>query len=122
MSLAGPLSPRGVPIDRGPRAAFDMTVRQILARLQPAFDSHLDDVNVVIDEVPLLPPNWTDPIPHSAVSHIHGGFQIVIYRIPLTAQEAGKTEIEELLWAVLLERLGEVWNRRPEDLDPRGYN
>jgi len=119
MSLPGPLSPDGVPAHRTPRQAFDDLVAEVLTRLDPHFEREPDHVEVVVEEAPMLPPGWTDPVPRSIVTTAPGGFRIVLYRLPMIGRVSSPDQLEEMVWTVLLTRLGEVWHHDPEDLDPR---
>src|SRR3954454_22126128 len=116
MVLPGPLSPDGVPAHRTPREAFDLLVTDILAVLEPHFAIEPDHVEIVIEEAPLLPPEWTDEVPLSivvgpALGGVIGGMEttrISLYRIPITHRCANPTDIEDLVWSVILDRLAEV--------------
>ncbi|WP_153302979.1 metallopeptidase family protein [Aeromicrobium choanae] len=119
MSLPGPLSPHGAPAHRNPREAFDDLVAGVLTRLDHHFAREPDHVEVVVEEAPLLPPGWDEPVPRSIVNTAPGGFRIVIYRLPVIGRARSAADLEEHVWTVLLTRLGEVWHHDPEDLDPR---
>lgn len=119
MSLPGPLSPRGVPAHRTPREAFDDLVAAVLTRLDPHFEREPDHVEVAVEEAPILPPGWDEPVPRSIVNPAPGGFRIVLYRLPMIGRARSAEQLEDQVWTVLLTRLGEVWHHDPEDLDPR---
>lgn len=119
LSLPGPLSAHGVPVHRNPREAFDDLVADVLTRLDPHFDREPDHVEVAIEEAPLLPPGWDEAVPRSIVNPAPGGYRIVLYRLPIIGRARSADEVEDLVWAVLLSRLAEVWHHDPEDLDPR---
>jgi len=119
LSLPGPLSPAGVPIHRPRRDAFDDLVAAILSRLEPHFDREPDHVEVVIEEAPLLPEAWHEPVPRSIVTAVPGGFRLVLYRLPIIERAVSVEQVEDVVWTVLLTRLGEVWHHDPSDLDPR---
>lgn len=119
MSLPGPLSPRSVPAHRSPREAFDLLVTDILAALEPHFTVEPDQVEVVIEEAPLLPPDWTDEVPLSIVTATADVTRIVLFRVPISHRCLTREDVEELAWSVILDRLAEVWHLSPDDLDPR---
>ncbi len=119
IALPGPLSPAGLPIDQSRRAAFDLLVSQVLTKLDSHFEREAEHVQIVVEEAPKLPDRWTDPVPLSIVNPTRGGHQIVLYRLPLLGRAEDAEQVAELVWTVLLTRLGEVWNHDPEDLDPR---
>ena len=119
MSLPGPLSPDGVPAHRTPRQAFDDLVAEVLTGRDTHFERESDPVQVAVEEAPMLPPGWYDPVPRSIVTTAPGGFRIVLYRLPMIGRVSSPEQLEEMVWTVLLTRLGEVWHHDPEDLDPR---
>jgi len=119
LSLPGPLSPDGPPVHRSRRELFDDLVSEVLARLDHHFEREPDHVEVAVEESPLLPPGWDEPVPRSIVNPAPGGFRIVLYRLPIIGRAATAEQVEEIVWTVLLHRLGEVWHHDPEDLDPR---
>ena len=120
MALPGPLSPHSVPAHRAPRAAFDLLVGDIVAALDHYFEIEPDHVHLVVEEAPMLPPEWTDEVPLSIVVPEQGGSRVVLFRMPITHRGAGGPDaLEDLLWSVILDRLSEVWHISPDDLDPR---
>jgi hypothetical protein len=132
MALPGPLSPRSVPTHRTPREQFDALVQDVLAALEPHFAAEPDPVDVVVEEAPLLPPEWTDEVPTSTASIGEDGARIVLYRLPISQRSAGtpgggagpwaarsSRALEAGVWQVLLDRLAEIWQLSPDDLDPR---
>lgn len=119
MTLPGPLSPSSVPAHRSSRAAFDLLVADILTALEPHFTIEPDHVEVVVEEAPLLPPEWTDDVPLSIVAGTEDDRRVVIFRIPIAHRCAARDELEDLVWSVVLDALAEVWHMSPDDLDPR---
>jgi hypothetical protein len=115
MALPGPLSPRSVPAHRPPKASFDLLVGEVLAALESHFTVEPDQVEVVVEEAPLLPPEWTDDVPLSIVAPMPDGHRIMLFRIPITQ----RCLTEDLVWTIILDRLAEVWHMSPDDLDPR---
>ncbi len=119
LALPGPLSPRSVPTHRTPREAFDHLVSGVLAPLAKHFDAEPDQVEVVVEDVPLLPPEWSEDVPLSSVARRGDVTLVVLYRRPLTERSGGRVDLEEQVWDVVLHRLAEVWQVSPDDLDPR---
>lgn len=119
MALPGPLSPRSVPAHRTPRELFDAQVRQVLVALDRHFAAEPDHVDVVVEEVPLLPPEWDDAVPHSSVVRGEKGSRVVLYRLPITGTCRDAADLEDVVWRVVLDRLAEVWQLSPDDIDPR---
>ncbi|MGA8988525.1 metallopeptidase family protein [Aeromicrobium sp.] len=121
IALPGPLSPGSVPVHRSTRATFDLLVGDVIAALEPHFAVEPDHVEIVVEEAPLLPPEWTDDVPLSVVSAGAGGSRVVLFRIPITQRCAGRDELEDLVWTVVLDRLSELWHISPDHLDPRPH-
>lgn len=119
MALPGPLSPRSVPTHRTPREQFDVLVEAVLGALEKHFAAEPDPVDVVVEEAPLLPPEWDDEVPTSTATIAGGGARIVLYRLPITQRATDSLQLEAAVWQVLLDRLAEVWQLSPDDLDPR---
>lgn len=119
MALPGPLSPNTVPAHRSPRESFDLLVTDILAALEPHFSIEPDHVEIVVEEAPLLPPEWSDEVPMSIVVTAGEATRILLFRIPISHRCTSAEDVEELVWSVILDRLAEVWHMSPDDLDPR---
>lgn len=120
MALPGPLSPRSVPTHRTPREQFDALVQDVLAALERHFAAEPDPVEVVVEEAPLLPPEWDDEVPTSTATIAEGGARIVLYRLPISQRSSHDSRaLEAAVWQVLLDRLAEIWQISPDDLDPR---
>lgn len=119
MAMPGPLSPRSVPAHRTPRESFDLLVGDVLGALDHHFSAEPDHVDIVVEEAPLLPPEWTDEVPLSIVVARPGAMRVVLFRLPMSQRCRNKTDLEDLVWSVILERLAEVWRMSPDDLDPR---
>lgn len=119
MALPGPLSPRSVPVHRPARASFDLLVGEVIAALEPYFVVETDHVQVVVEEAPILPPEWTDDVPLSIIATDTEGSRVVLFRIPIAQRCTSHEDLEDLVWSVVLERLSEVWHISPDDLDPR---
>lgn len=119
LALPGPLSPAGVPSQQTPREEFDALVRAIVTTLEPAFRAEPDPVEVVVEEAPLLPPEWADEVPASVVARHHGTTRVVVFRLPITQRCLTRADLEDMTWSVLIDQLAAVWQVSPDDLDPR---
>jgi predicted Zn-dependent protease with MMP-like domain len=119
MALPGPLSPGSVPSHRTPREQFDMLVERVLTAMEKHFAAEPEPVDVVVEEAPLLPPEWSGDVPTSTGVTVDGTSRIVLYRLPISQRCADSTQLEDGVWQVLLDRLAEVWQVSPDDIDPR---
>ncbi len=119
LALPGPLSPTGVPVQTSPRERFDQLVGEIVTALGPAFRAESDAIEVVVEEGPHLPPEWSDEVPASVVSRHGDTTRVVVFRLPISGRCATEDDLHAMTWSVLIEQLAAVWQVRPEDLDPR---
>ncbi len=119
VALPGPLSATSVPVHRTPRERFDLLVAGVVSALDKHFAAEPEDVDVVVEDVPLLPAGWDDPIPHGAVVRSGSGHRVLLYRLPMTQRCDTAEQLEDLVWGVLLQYLAEAWEVSPEDIDPR---
>jgi predicted Zn-dependent protease with MMP-like domain len=119
MALPGPLSPRSVPAHRSARASFDLLVGDVLADLDHHFVAEADDVHLVVEEAPMLPPEWTDDVPLSVLAPGADATRVVLFRLPISQRCRTERDLEDLVWTVVLDRLSEIWHISPDDLDPR---
>ncbi len=119
VALPGPLSVSSVPVHRTPREHFDLLVAGVLAALDKHFEAEPDQVDVVVEDVPLLAADWDEPIPQGAVVGSEGSRRLVLYRLPITQRCTSPEQLEELLWTVVLRHLAEIWRVHPDDIDPR---
>jgi hypothetical protein len=96
-----------------------MLVGDVLAALDHHFAAEPDHVDIVVEEAPMLPPEWTDEVPLSIVVARPRETRVVLFRLPMSQRCHTRAELEDLVWAVVLERLAEVWHMSPDDLDTR---
>ncbi|EFQ82669.1 hypothetical protein HMPREF0063_11878 [Aeromicrobium marinum DSM 15272] len=120
MALPGPLSPDSVPAHHSPREAFDTLVASVLHALEPHFAVERDDVDIVVEEAPLLPQEWDERVPTSVVAHHHDPTRLVLYRLPMAQVAITHDDLADLVWRTVLDGLAEIWHVPPESLDPRG--
>ncbi len=119
LSLPGPLSPRGIPAHRSPRAEFDLLISDILQSLRPHFEIESEVVEFAVEEAPILPEDWAEDLPLSTVVTTAELARIVLFRLPMTHRSDNENDLIELAWTTVLDRLAEVWHMSPDDLDPR---
>lgn len=117
LSLPGPLSPGRVPVDRSGREIFAAVVEQAVARLSVSLRTRLPDVTIVLEEAPLLPPDWSEPIP--VVAALPTGTdhtQVALFRRPLTERATGADDLPGLVWEALVAQLTVIWDCTPEQV------
>ncbi|KFJ00999.1 peptidase [Bifidobacterium stellenboschense] len=101
---------------------FDDLVAAHIRRLAEAWPQLVKPVQFAVEDVPP-----SDPAPWEAEPSINSRLfpadhgmpaRIVLYRMPLQSHTRGR---DDLQWAIrdeLVIRLGELYGRRPEELDP----
>lgn len=119
MALPGPLSPRSVPAHQSSRAAFDSLVSEVIHALEGRFAAEPEQVEIAVEEAPMLPTEWIGDVPFSTLNRGGASSRVVVFRLPLSARCETRSDLADLVWSVLLTRLGEVWQVSPDDLDPR---
>ena len=92
----------------------------VLAALDHHFSVEPQHVILVVEEAPMLPPEWSDEVPLSIVVGDADSTRIVLFRLPMSQRCHTSNDLEELVWSVVLDRLAELWHISPDDLDPRG--
>lgn len=117
-SLPGPLSPHRVPIDRARREVFDAVVAEAVGALREGLRTRLPDVTIVVEEAPLLPPDFTDPIPVvAALPRDADHTQVVVFRRPLTERAESAADLPIVVWEALVGQLALVWDCPVEEVD-----
>jgi len=99
--------------------AFDLLVGDVIAALDHHFVAESEHVELVVEEVPMLPPEWTDEVPLSIVVPGTASTRVVLFRMPIAHRCATSDDLEDVVWGVILDRLSEIWHVPPDDLDPR---
>lgn len=118
-----PLAPGGVPARRSPAARFDQVALRILRAVAEPWTDRLGDVELAVEEVPVLPAQWTSPTVPLA-SYVErtptARPRLVLFRRPIEHRAENLSELEALLLTVVVEQLAEVLGLPPEDVLP-GY-
>lgn len=119
--LPGPLTPGGVPGVHTRRDRFDATVLDVVGALEERWAEELRQVELVVEEAPLLPADWaaaTVPLA-SLVREPGGRTRLVVFRRPLELRVESRADLAALVFTVLVEQVAELLGRRPEEIDPR---
>ena len=119
LALPGPLSPHGLPVQRTRRENFDSLVAELVELLDPHFRAESEEVEVVVEDAPLLPATWDEPVPMSQVVREATPLRVVVYRLPITQRASDEEMLKDIAWTTVIEALAEVWSIPPDHLDPR---
>lgn len=119
LALPGPVSPTGVRVVRTARGDFDSLVTEVLTALRREHAAALDDVEVAVEEAPLLPDGWSGDVPLSVVVTTAVPVQVVVFRQPITHRAVDGADLANLVWTAMLEAFANLWGTNADDLDPR---
>jgi hypothetical protein len=118
-----PLAPGGVPARRTPAQAFDHVALRIMRAVVARWTDQLGDVELGVEEVPVLPQHWSSStIPLASYVEATGSARprLVLFRRPLEHRAETPADLEALLVTVIVEQLADVLGIPAEDVLP-GY-
>jgi hypothetical protein len=118
-----PLAPGGVPARRTPAEQFDHVALRIMGAVVAPWTDRLGDVELAVEEVPVLPPDWssaTVPLSSYVEATAAGRPRLVLFRRPIEHRTENLVDLETLLLTVIVEQLSEVLGLPVEDVLP-GY-
>jgi hypothetical protein len=114
-------APAGVPAQRSASERFDALALTVMEELWERFPDELRDIQLGVEEVPLLPETWgRDTVPlasYVAAAHGQPG-RVVLLRRPIEHRAGTRADLEALLLTVLVEQVAEVLGLPPEDVHP----
>jgi hypothetical protein len=113
-----------VPARRTPAERFDHVAWRIMRAVVGPWTERLGDVELAVDEVPVLPAHWADTtVPLSSYVEATGTRRprLVLFRRPLEHRAESPGDLEALLLTVIAEQIAEVLNVPVEEILP-GYD
>jgi hypothetical protein len=118
--IARPGKPR-VPAHRTAGERFDALALGVMQELWERFPDELGDVQLGVEEVPLLPAGWSEdtvPLASFVPATARTPARLVLLRRPIEHRAQDRAELEALLLTVLVEQVAEVLGCAPEDVHP----
>ncbi len=118
----GPLSPRGVPAARSPKATFDGIVLTVVRDLEARWHAELGLVEFAVEETPIVPDDWdADTVPLASLVRGSDGrpTRLVLFRRPIELRSQTRGDLSAMVLTVLVEQVSELLGRPPEEVDPR---
>ena len=106
---------------RGER--FDETALRVMRAVVRRWTAELGDVELAVEEVPVLPQGWSDssvPLAAYVTGTATASPRLVLFRRPLEHRAEGPAELEALLLTVVVEQLADVLGIPAEEVHP-GY-
>ena len=122
--LPGPLSPRGVPRTRTPKADFDDIVLGVVERIEERWADQLGLIEFAVEETPLLPDDWAgDTVPLASLVRGAGAdpTRLVLFRRPIDLRSESRGDLAALVLTVVVEELSDLLGVPPEEIEP-GYD
>ena len=118
-----PLLGGTAPAHRTPAEQFDRVALRVLHGVVGRWAEQLGDVELAVEEVPVLPPHWSEStVPLASYVEAAGGRRprLVLFRRPLEHRAEDLAELEALLVTVVVEQVADVLGIAPEEVLP-GY-
>lgn len=115
------LAQGGVPAARTPGERFDLAALAAMQEIWPRFPDELSRVQLAVEEVPMLPHNWSpDAVPLSSYVAARGRepARLVLLRRPIEHRADSLTDLNTLVLTVLIEQVAEILGLRPEEVHP----
>jgi len=115
------LAPSGVPARRRPYERFDLIALSVMQELWDRFPQALADIELGVEEVPLIPEGWgPEAVPLSSFSKAQGGkpARVILLRRPIERRAKSREDLEDLLFTVLVEQVAEILGLDPEEVHP----
>lgn len=110
-----------VPANRSRAERFDAIALSCMEELWERFPVELADVQLAVEEVPLLPDDW-DPGTVPLASYVAGGAgrpaRVVLLRRPIEHRAAHRADLDQLVLTVLVEQVADVLGLPPEAVHP----
>lgn len=121
-SALGLSAATGGPAFPGSRAErFDELVLALVGHLERRWSAVWGSVEFGVEEIPLIPVDWSDDVPLATLVPAVGDTpaRIVVFRRPVERRASGRAETSALVLGLLVERVAELLGREPQEIDPR---
>ncbi|GAB3656428.1 hypothetical protein GCM10027596_10610 [Nocardioides korecus] len=118
----GPDGPHGrVPAHLSRRERFDRVALEVLADIEPHWPDELADLELAVEDIPVLPQTWLSPcVPLAALvaGTATTPARLVLYRRPIEHRAETTLDLEALVLTVVVEQLAEFLGVPAEDVHP----
>lgn len=118
--LRGPLAPPQVPLALTRAEQFDELVLDAVERLERRWPQ-LAEIELAVEEVPPADAErWSEepvPLGRLVLDRPEEPVRIVVYRRPVEARAAGRPELADLVYEVVVEQVAELLGLEPEEID-----
>ncbi len=101
------------------RERFDELALRVVTSVDRRWQHRLGHVEYVVEDVPILPAAWREPtVPLSRLDR-GAPTRIVLFRRPIEHRCETDSDLEPLLFTVVVEQFAELLGIDPHDVDPR---
>jgi predicted Zn-dependent protease with MMP-like domain len=118
----GPGGPHGrVPAHLSRRERFDRVAIEALADIEPRWTEELADLELAVEDIPVLPQTWQSPrVPLAALvgRTATTPARLVLYRRPIEHRAETTLDLEALVLTVVVEQLAEFLGVPAEEVHP----
>lgn len=111
------------PLQRTAGERFDAIAVSFMRELWRRWPEELGEVELGVEEVPLLPDTWHgDSVPLSTyvAAHGHTPARLVLLRRPIEHRTEHSAELRTVILTVLIDQVAEILGIDPDDVHP-GY-
>jgi len=119
--LPGELAVGGVPARQRPYERFDAIALGVMRELWDRFPEALAAIQLGVEEVPMLPQEWSpEAVPLASFAKAHGSepARVILLRKPIEHRARNRDDLEALIFTVLVEQVAEVLGIEPEEVHP----
>lgn len=118
-----PLAPgHRPPRPRDRRDVFDRILLDVVTAIDERWSDRLGLVEYAVEDTPQLPPDWdSGRVPLSSLVRGSGATptRLVVFRRPLEHRATDRTDLEAIVFTVVVEQVAELLGLEPEQVDPR---
>ncbi len=118
-----PFAPGGIPARRTRGEQFDDIALRVLRAVVSRWIEHLGDLELAVEEVPVIGPTWTAstvPLASYVEQTSTSNPRLVLFRRPIEHRAETPLELEALLLTVVVEQIAEILGIPADEVHP-GY-
>ncbi len=88
--------------------------------LEDHWAEELREVEVAVEETPVLPVDWPgDTVPLASIVQRGQGYRLVVFRRPIELRAVADSDVAALVLTVVVEQISQLLGRPPHEIDPR---
>ncbi|HNI70228.1 MAG TPA: metallopeptidase family protein [Marmoricola sp.] len=113
---------RRIPARRTRRQRFDEIAISVMADIESRWKKQLAFVELAVEEVPVLPQNWTGtriPLASLVAGTATTPPRVVLFRQPIESRAQSRSDLEAMLLTCLVEQVAGFLGISPAEVHPR---